>query len=257
MFLSSPNFHLALLRKFFSVIHNSSLTWKCARYNVEPFGLDCIFLTRSSVVDPFKPTAVVCSFFSSLSLSSPPNERSWMNVSACIRARVAFGGKPAIIRRCTRERWYRFVACTRTCAEPRWKDKGTSLSNGTLLFPSASPSWKKERKEGKKQSGLFWPLNRTPREPILHPEKFRDSDQLDASMKSDIPFRSDINGILSGRKFHEKKRKRISENNWMALEGDSKEMYIWDRRTRFDYSPRGVISRRFKSVAKRIDKSFG
>ena len=168
---------------------------------------------RRSLIHLSQPRSSVPFFLLSLSLSSPPNERSWMNVSACIRARVAFGGKPAIIRRCTRERWYRFVACTRTCAEPRWKDKGTSLSNGTLLFPSASPSRKKERKEGKKQSGLFWPLNRTPREPILHPEKFRDSDQLDASMKSDIPFRSDINGILSwsGRKFHEKKKKK---NKW-------------------------------------------
>ena len=213
---------------------------------------------RRSLIHLSQPRSSVPFFLLSLSLSSPPNERSWMNVSACIRARVAFGGKPAIIRRCTRERWYRFVACTRTCAEPRWKDKGTSLSNGTLLFPSASPSWKKERKEGKKQSGLFWPLNRSPREPILHPEKFRDSDQLDASMKSDIPFPISMEYYRDpGGSFTKRKRKRISENNWMALESGTKEEYIWDRRTRFDYSPRGVISRRFKSVAKRIDKSFG
>lgn len=211
---------------------------------------------RRSLIHLSQPRSSVPFFLLSLSRLPRTNAAEWTFLRVYVHGLLLAGSQP-IIRRCTRERWYRFVACTRTCAEPRWKDKGTSLSNGTLLFPSASPSWKKERKEGKKQSGLFWPLNRTPREPILHPEKFRDSDQLDASMKSDIPFRSDINGILSGRKFHEKKRKRISENNWMALEGDSKEMYIWDRRTRFDYSPRGVISRRFKSVAKRIDKSFG
>lgn len=212
---------------------------------------------RRSLIHLSQPRSSVPFFLLSLSRLPRTNAAEWTFLRIYVHGLLLAGSQP-IIRRCTRERWYRFVACTRTCAEPRWKDKGTSLSNGTLLFPSASPSWKKERKEGKKQSGLFWPLNRTPREPILHPEKFRDSDQLDASMKSDIPFPISMEYYRDpGGSFTKRKRKRISENNWMALEGDSKEMYIWDRRTRFDYSPRGVISRRFKSVAKRIDKSFG
>lgn len=52
-------------------------------------------------------------------------------------------------------------------------------------------------------------------------------------------FRSDINRILSwsGRKFH-KKKKNVRIIEWRK-EG------VWDRCMRFDYSPRGIISRRF------------
>lgn len=60
----------------------------------------------------------------------PLDDRSWMNVSACTCTLTGcFWREASTIRRCVRERWYRFVACTRTCVEPPWKDKkGASLS---------------------------------------------------------------------------------------------------------------------------------
>lgn len=183
---------------------------------------------RSSV-----PFFLFLLFVFSLSLSRLPrtNAAEWMFLRVYVHvARVAFGGKPAIIRRCTRERWYRFVACTRTCAEPPWKDKGTSLSNGTLLFPSAPPSWKKkERKEKNKVafSGHWTALQ----ENLSSIQRnARDSNRwMHLIHLWNLIFPPKI----SIQEYHRDPggNKKERENNWMALEGGTKEVYeigTWD-----------------------------